>query len=140
MDLSSITKLPPKRLALIAAGGIGAGLLWRKFSNRSASTTAGMVGADGNPIDISKLALAQNSAGNLATGTSDAVRDVGQGNIPLPSDNGTLTQGPDTSVPNMVTIGGVQYPVDQLPSLVHSYYNQAQPEPGLPANLPEVGP
>lgn len=86
MDFSAITKLPPQRLAMIAAGGIGAGLLWRHFSNRGTTASGGTAA-----VDTSKLALAENSAGNLAAaqtqqvpGTNDATRDVGQGFIPIP--------------------------------------------------------
>lgn len=89
MDFSAVTKLPPKQLALIAAGGIGAGLLWRHYSNKKAAASGGTTTA--GTVDTSKLALAQNSAGNLgAAGTqqvssvNDATRDVGQGYIPIP--------------------------------------------------------
>ena len=94
----AITNIPPKRLLLIAGGGIGAGLLWRHFQGRSASATP--VGPDGAPIDTSQFALAQNSAGNLGAAgtqpmpsTNDATRDFGSA-FPLPISTG-VTQGSD---------------------------------------------
>lgn len=37
MDLSAVTKMPPQRLMLVVGGGVAAGLLWRKFSKKTAA-------------------------------------------------------------------------------------------------------
>lgn len=94
-DTTAITNIPPKRLAIIVAGGIGAGLLWRKLSNRGQSATT--IDTANGGVDLSKLALQQNSTGNLGAGglgdaqtqpipnPNDATRDLGNGSsFPLP--------------------------------------------------------
>lgn len=95
MDLHAITKLPPQKLALIAVVGVGGGLLWRRHAAKTAATP----GTDGT-VDTSRLALAENSAGNLAAAqtqqvpaTNDATRDVGQGTITLPVVRWTIMIG-----------------------------------------------
>lgn len=98
MDTSALTNIPPKRLAIIAIVGVGGGLLWRHFSSKK---NAVATDATGTPIDLSKLALAQNSAGNLGAAqteplpnVNDATRDMGSGFFPIPVTKG-VTHGVD---------------------------------------------
>lgn len=135
MDFSAITKLPPQRLAMIAAGGIGAGLLWRHFSNRGSTASAG------GGVDTSKLALAENSAGNLAAAqsqqvpsTNDATRDVGQGYIPIPIAKWVVMVG---GVPYYADASGILGPVNNAPATVGGGGGNPATS-GLPANVDQV--
>lgn len=94
MDTSALTNIPPKRLAIIAVVGVGGGLLWRHFSGKKSAVATD---ATGTPIDLSKLALAQNSAGNLGASqteplpnVNDATRDLGSGFFPIPVTKGVV--------------------------------------------------
>ena len=133
-DVSQITKLPPQKLALIGAVGIGGGLLWRKHNaSKAATTTAGTTTAG---VDTSKFALAENSAGNLAAAqtqqvpsVNDATRDVGQGTINLPVVRWT------------VNIGGHEFLTDgtTLWNIDGSTYNPATGTTTTPSTLPPSG-
>jgi hypothetical protein len=63
MELASVTKMPPQRLMLIVGGGVAAGLLWRKFSGKSAAsgnTPLAADAADGSlsyPSDLNSLPM-----------------------------------------------------------------------------------
>lgn len=117
MDLHKLSSIPPKRLAMIAAGGIGLGLLWRHYSaSRGSQTTAG--GTDSAVVDTSQLALAQNSAGNLGAAQTvplaspnDATRDLGSGYFPLPVTKGVI-RGAD----------GIDYYIDSTGVIIGPVY------------------
>lgn len=96
MDLSAVTKLPPKRLAIVAIVGVGGGLLWRRYNAKkgvAASTTSVA------PNDVAPI-YSQGAANDLI-GSATAARDVGQGTINLP-----ITK-------SIITVGGVDYYIDQ---------------------------
>jgi len=90
-----ITKMPPKRLAIIAGAGIGAGLLWRHYANKNVATST-PVDSSGAPVDMSQYALAENSAGNLSAGGS------GGGLTTVPNSN-DATRGLDSFLPLPIT-------------------------------------
>lgn len=130
MDTSALTNIPPKRLAIIAIGGVGGGLLWRHFSSKKAGTVA--TTATGDPIDLSKLALEQNSAGNLGAAQTqaipnlnDATRDLGSGFFPIPVTMG-ITRGND----------GKDYYVDATGKILGPVVAGASP-PSVP-NVPST--
>lgn len=82
-NMSSLTKLKPKTLAIIAVGGIGLGLAWRHFSGKSTAT----VNADGSLAgDTSTLGLPGSSTGALAGSTTGDQTDTG-----TTRDVGTIT-------------------------------------------------
>jgi len=99
--LNNLSSLSPKTLGVIAVGGVGAGLLWRKYKGKSTPTTADTA-ATSDTVDTSQLALSGSSTGNLSSGgagDSTAGRDTG-GTIQLPI------------VSWVVTIDGKQYITD----------------------------
>lgn len=106
INLGSITKLPPQKLAIIAAVGIGGGLLWRRHAaNKAATVTPAAAGYDPNS------AVSTTSAGNLAAAqtqqvpsTNDATRDVGQGTITLPVVRWTVMIGGHEFLTNGTTL------------------------------------
>lgn len=76
-----IGKLSPRQLTLIAAGGVGLGLLWR---SRSKNATAGQV-----PDTVSALDDYNNvgfdTVGNIGTPTGTDRREVSNNGINLPT-------------------------------------------------------
>lgn len=110
--VGNITKMKPKTLALVVVGGIGLGLIWRRVSGskKAAAQSATGSATDLTGVDLSQLALAANSAGNLSGPLSDVqgsglggpntgtTRDVGSINLPV-------TRW-------IITIGGIDYMID----------------------------
>ena len=140
--MESIGHLPPKKLALVAVGGIGAGLLWKKFGKKKAVGAVPSTAAAGGGTDTSQFALAGSSTGPYAGasgGTSTAIpdvsgtRDVGGNGITLPvlswiikdsngveyrTDGSTIT--PLTPAVPTATQGGTQTLGGQVPVAVQT--------------------
>ena len=92
-EVQTIGHLPPKKLALVAVGGITAGLLWKRFGKKKSVGATPTSAATGGGTDTSQFALAGSSTGPYAGasgGTSTAspdvsgTRDVGGNGITLP--------------------------------------------------------
>src|SRR4051812_8232824 len=99
--LKSISSLSPKTMGIILVGGVGAGLLLRKYRGGSAKSSVSAT----SPIDPSLLALQGSSTGNLGVGgtsdggsTDSGTRDVGSISLPI--------------VKWVVHIGGMDYMTD----------------------------
>lgn len=137
-DLSKITKLPPKRLALIAGGGIVVGLILRHFSKKSTATSTPTVDANGNVVDTSQLALAGSSTGNLgAAGVGGTtVGTTGTDPTAATRDVGTITL-PITKW--VVTINGVDYYTDGT-NFTPVYTDTPTPVVPNPVPTPEPAP
>lgn len=96
MDMPKLPAgLDGKKVAIIAVAGVGIGLIWKHFSNKTAAAS--------NTLDPNAYALTDNSTGNLATGSGSnggivddsTTRDTGSINLPV--------------VGWVVTIAGIQY-------------------------------
>lgn len=80
--ISSLKSIPPKELAIIAVGGIGLGLVWRRFSKRDAPVQQPTPDTAQVP-DTTDLGLSTSSSGNLAGKEPDTPTEARGSTIPL---------------------------------------------------------
>ena len=111
MAANPFTSMPPKTLALVVVGGVGAGLIWRRFAKAKAGGAGGAITAPtaADSVDVNQLALSGSSTGNLGAGSAaggstssypdpTSAREVGSITLPV--------------VRWVVTVGGNDYLTD----------------------------
>lgn len=96
MELSSVTNMPPQRLMLIVGGGVAAGLLWRRFSGKSASSGNSLLAdaADGSlsyPGDLNSYPM--DTSGNRRDVVSDGLFPTLRTTFDLEGDEYTTDDG-----------------------------------------------
>ncbi len=132
---SRITSIPPRRLAIIAGGGIAAGLAWRYWQSRNGNSSSAessvSTSATSDVIDTRGLGLDIYSSGNLSavptTGSdvvAPATRDLGMISLP--------------AVSQVLNIAGKKYEWDgENLNPLNPAPEQSAPTPGV-VNKPEA--
>lgn len=126
--LDKITKLPPKRLALIAGTGVGLGLLWRHFAARKATAVVQTdASAQGSP-ETAASQYSQGVATDPVYNPNDAYRDLGGSAFPVNVSYGVV-QGADGNWYAVNPDGSIrgEIPAAQVPN-------------GTIAQVPQPGP